>query len=184
MLAVRTPRALATTILAAALFVGSCSGDDSASKQSGTSNTGAVNETTSTTTPLTIDGVLSRLTAAGIPVSGAVFYDESTDGNKLLGRPGQYVGKVSWIHGTIECFEPESPGVDCGGSIEIFENDEDRDRRFEYLGGFAEESPIGGYYMWKIPRMVVRVGFEVPPSEAQAYAVALEGAAPGQVMEY
>lgn len=129
---------------------------------------------------LTIDAFLAALTDAGLPVGESTVYDDTTDPNELLGRPGQYVAKASWIDTRIECLG-EDPGVECGGDIELFDNTDDRDDRYEYLAGFAEEAMLGGYYQWKLPNAVIRIGFELTPSQAEEYAAVFEQLAPGEV---
>src|SRR4051812_12404308 len=44
----------------------------------------------------TTESVLAAFKAANIPIGATVVYSESTDPNKLLGRPNQYVAKVAW----------------------------------------------------------------------------------------
>lgn len=129
---------------------------------------------------LTAEAFLGALEEAGLPIGQSTIWDEATDPNELLGRPGQYVEKATWTDTRIECFS-DAPGVDCGGDIEIFEDPDDRDERYEYLSGFADESLLGGYYQWRLPNAVVRIGFELTPSQAEEYAAVFEDLAPGEV---
>lgn len=76
------------------------------------------------------------------------------------------------------------PDFDCGGTAEFFADDGDRDERYEYLGSFADESLIGGYYMWRTPGIVARVGYGLTPEQAREYADALEQLFPGEVEQY
>lgn len=177
-----------------ALMIGAlvaCGGDDddgaeAASETTTASASDATTTTTTTTTTepeaedLTIDAFLAALADAGLPVGQSTVWDEATDPNELLGRPGQYVAKATWTDTRVECFS-DPPGVDCGGDIEIFENTDDRDERYEYLAGFADQAPIGGYYQWRLANAVIRVGFELTPSQAEEYAAVFEQLAPGEV---
>lgn len=173
-----------------ALLVGAlvaCGGndDDGAEASSETKTTSEPSDTDDTTAEpeaedLTIDTFLAALTDAGLPVGESTIWDEDTDPNELLGRPGQYVAKASWTDTRVECFS-DPPGVDCGGDVELFENTDDRDERYEYLANFADEAMLGGYYQWKLPNAVVRIGFELTPSQAEEYAAVFEQLAPGEV---
>lgn len=158
--------------------------DDDGAEADTQTTTASESDATTTTEPeaedLTIDAFLATLTDAGLPVGQSTVWDETTDPNELLGRPGQYVAKATWTDTRVECFS-DPPGVDCGGDIEIFENPDDRDERYEYLAGFADQAPIGGYYQWRLPNAVIRVGFELTPSQAEEYAAVFEQLAPGEV---
>jgi hypothetical protein len=46
--------------------------------------------------PITPDAVAASLRASGLPVSGVVVHTPETDPNHLLGRPGQYTGKIDF----------------------------------------------------------------------------------------
>ena len=133
--------------------------------------------------PMTADAFLAALTAAGLPVGPTVTYTEETDPNDNLGRPGQYTAKVAWVDSRVDCPGGE-PDTTCGGTAEFFTEDDDRDKRYDYLGGFADSPPIGGYYMWRMPGAVVRVGYELTPTQAEEYAAALEAMAPGEVEQF
>jgi hypothetical protein len=169
-------------------------GDDSRDEASTTTSTTAASTTTTTVAPTTtttlppptVDSLLAALTAAGLPIGATITYTAETDTNDLLGRPGMYTGKVAWIDNRVadECLELGVPDFDCGGTAEVFANDDDRDERYRYLGGFADQSFAGGYYMWRLPGMVVRVGYELTPAVAGEYAAVLEQLAPGEVEQF
>ncbi len=127
--------------------------------------------------------VVEAFQQAGMPVGTFVEWDEDTDPNSLLGRPGSYVAKVTWNdeRSRNEC--PDEPSWKCGGDIEIFESNDDRDARFDRLGQFASNSVIGGFYMWRADRVILRVGFDLNPSSAAQYAEVL-GDLVGQVEQH
>lgn len=122
----------------------------------------------------TAEGILAALVQQGLPIGEQVVYTEETDPNERLGRPGSYVGKAAWLDVRAQdgCLVDEI-GWDCGGDVEVFDDQAALDDRFVYLSGFANESVVGGYYMWKVENAIVRVGFALTPTEASDYDRAL-----------
>jgi hypothetical protein len=65
--------------------------------------------------------VVIRLRGAGLPIGTYRVYSEVTDPNKLLGRPGQYLGKVNFQDRRVKASERLSRfDVSAGGSVEVF----------------------------------------------------------------
>jgi hypothetical protein len=128
--------------------------------------------TTAPPEPATALAVIDSLAAAGLPIGTTVEYTDVTDPNESLGRPGQYIAKAGWIDTRVDCALDE-PGWDCGGDVELFDNPDDLDNRWNYLTGFADTPPIGGFYMWRSATAIVRVGFVIAPSLAYEYQAAL-----------
>ena len=162
-------------VVCVALGAGCSSGntEPAAQADSGQSSADAAGGTDSSSSDLDAAQIVAALEDSGIPIGESVVWDETTDPNELLGRPGQYVGKATWTDTRVEpCYDGQ-PAFDCGGDVEVFKNENDRDERFDYLSLFATETGIGGYYMWKADNTVVRVGYELPPSSAATYEDAL-----------
>lgn len=172
-----------------ALAVGACGGGEdetappsTSPTETSTSSTTAAPATTATPTtappttappePATALAVIDSLAAAGLPIGTTVEYTDVTDPNENLGRPGQYIAKAGWIDTRVDCALDE-PGWDCGGDVELFDNPDDLDNRWNYLTGFADTPPIGGFYMWRSDTAIVRVGFVIAPSLAHEYQAAL-----------
>ena len=63
-------------------------------------------------------------------VTSVVVYNEETDPNENLGRPGQYVGKADFFDNRMEDTE------DNAGTIEFFSSESDCNDRYEYLCKF------------------------------------------------
>jgi hypothetical protein len=122
-------------------------------------------------------GYVNVLKDAGLPVGPFIVYDEASDPNEALGKPGKYVGKASWADGrSAQPCPDEEPGWECGGTVETFGSDGDRDSRFDYLSEISDDSILGGFYMWKTDNAVVRVGYALTPSAAATYDKALRDA--------
>ena len=71
--------------------------------------------------------VAEALKASGLPIGDIQAFDENTDPNGLLGRPGEYTSKAHFLdtrvhdeHG-FDWFEGEI-NTDVGGTIEVFDN--------------------------------------------------------------
>lgn len=180
-------------VVAVMLAASGCGGDGGNSADSTTTTasrstatvptTTTTEATTTTVAPPTASSLVQALGAAGLPIGTSVIYAAETDPNSNLGRPGQYTGKVAWIDTRVDCPLGE-PDFTCGGTAEEFANAGDRDQRYEYLGGFADQPPIGGFYMWRLPNMVVRVGYALTPAEAAEYGAALDQLAPDAVEQF
>jgi hypothetical protein len=117
-------------------------------------------------------GVVDALTAAGLPIGTTIEFIDVTDPDERLGRPGQYIAKAAWIDTRVDCVLDE-PGWECGGDVELFDNPDDLDSRWNDLIAFADTPPIGGYYMWRSDTAIVRLGFAIAPSLAYEYQIAL-----------
>lgn len=102
-----------------------------------------------------------------LPVTKAIVYDETTDPNGLLGRPGQYVEKMNFIDS-----RDKDKKHDC--SIEIFRNTEDAQTRKTYLDAIGKSSSMFASYSYLHKNVLVRISFGVLPTDAEAYRQALE----------
>jgi hypothetical protein len=131
----------------------------------------------------TAESFLQAMKRADLPVGATVVFDRRTDPNGLLGRPGGYVEKASWADTRVECFS-EPPDYDCGGDIEVFDDEADLRERWQYLQGFATAPLIGGFYMWKSDFALVRVGFDLTRARANEYEIFLETFFEGDLQRY
>lgn len=66
--------------------------------------------------------VIEWLNAQGVPVTITKLYDESTDPNDLLGRPGGYTSKAAFADARVpsDKYGSDVDDSDRGGSIEVF----------------------------------------------------------------
>ncbi len=116
----------------------------------------------------------SLMQEAGLPIETIVEYNEETDTNGLLGRPGEYTGKVNFADSRLEQFDAADP---TGGSIEVFESEEDMLRRKDYIESIQREMPLlGSQYLYPSPDglALLRVEYDVTPEQAEQYRIAFE----------
>src|SRR2546421_8416985 len=80
------------------------------------------------------DQLLQGLKSHGLPVGVSFTYTAANDLNHLLGRPGQYIGKVNFKDTRITGYgQGANISVSDGGSIEVFTNPTEAKKRFSYL---------------------------------------------------
>lgn len=116
--------------------------------------------------------VVQRLEDQGLPI-GAVetYYAENDDPNELLGLPGQYTSKAFFKDTRLE---PALITVQSGGSVEVFETEEDAIRRDEYLRALSEAVPMFAEYRYRDDRVLLRLSLRLTPEQAEEYETALQ----------
>ena len=150
--------------------IAACGGDGGES-ESTTSPAGADQAEGST---LTAAEVVDRLQTAGLPIGTVTAYDEASDPNGLLGRPGQYTGKSVFIDTRLEASAGSVTGVEAGGDVESFDSEQALSDRANYLSAFADEPPLGGWYQYEAGNVILRVSFDLTPDQAAQYDAALQ----------
>lgn len=92
-----------------------------------------------------------------------VTYNEKTDPNELLGRPGQYIGKMNW------------PMAGDEATIEAFANAEDAKRRATYLETIGKSAPMFLTYIVVHPtkHLVLRLPKALQPAHAKKWEALL-----------
>jgi hypothetical protein len=112
------------------------------------------------------EAAFAQLTRDGSPVaayidrSHAVAYTSSTDPDGLLGRPGQYIGKVVFVDTRV------GP---AGGSLEAFRNSADVAARVAHLHQPAQPRE----YLYTSGSVLLRLSAALSPEAAEDYATAL-----------
>lgn len=107
-------------------------------------------------------------------VGNTVIYDESTDPNELLGRPGEYIGKADFEDTRLEQVNINAGFENdyTGGTFEIFSSSDDCQKRYDYLLSLRDPS-MGAYglneYMYKYDCVLFRVDYALTPEQAQEY---------------
>ncbi|MGQ1417351.1 hypothetical protein ACT405_16410 [Acinetobacter baumannii] len=104
-------------------------------------------------------------------------FTEEDDLNKQLGRPNQYIEKVSWPDKRIDPkFESDGfyddeidPSEYKGGTIEKFRNTADLNRRCEYIKNIYLKSPFLNQYMYKKGLFLMRLDKDLTPTQAKKY---------------
>ena len=104
-------------------------------------------------------------------ITSITVYDEETDPNENLGRPGQYIGKADFFDSRMEYEE------DNAGAIEFFSSKSDCDDRYEYLCKLSDPE-LGAFgvnqYIYKYDLAVFRVSYDLTPSQAEEYKQAMD----------
>jgi hypothetical protein len=121
-------------------------------------------------TPLSAIDYVNAFVADGLPIDNIIEYDEETDVNGLLGRPGQYISKVNFADMRCEQYDAEDP---VGGTVEVFATSADMHSRKDYIEALQEEMSIlvdAYIYVSADELGLLRVSFDLTPIEAQEYA--------------
>lgn len=108
--------------------------------------------------------IINALSAADCSVGEITVYDEDTDPNGNLGRPNQYTGKADFAIPGIDTMNP--------ATVESFATKDDCQARYDYLNQFTS-ADLGAFglnqYMYKSDYAILRIPFEVNPTDAAAY---------------
>lgn len=115
--------------------------------------------------PLTAEEIVAAFKDAGLPIGRVEIYDAANDPNEMLGRPGQYTAKFNFADTRLE-----QSGEDVrGGSIESFDNEEDRQNRADYIKSIGEDMPIFAEYQYMSGLMLLRLDKGLTPDQAAEY---------------
>ena len=114
--------------------------------------------------------IMDYLIANTPNIGNFVEYDEATDTNGLLGRPGQYTSKINFAITTLEQNDENDPK---GGSIEVFANSEDAEARYTYIQELGQSMPILAEYDYLNEYVLLRIDYDVLPSEEKVYEEAV-----------
>jgi hypothetical protein len=121
--------------------------------------------------------VAAKLSAAGLPVTGLIVYNASTDPNSLLGRPGEYTSKVAWVDTGIPSSDrnpSDAGGIENGGGIEVFPTASEARTRAAYLYTIDHADPaLGVEYDYLAAGVLLRLSQYLIPAEAAKWGGAL-----------
>jgi len=114
-----------------------------------------------TVRPLTADDITKALEGNGLGASKVIVYDENTDPNKLLGRPGQYTVKVNWTVAGDEA------------SIEVFPDMGAAKDRAAYVDRIGKAAPMLLQYVYTNAQRlaVLRLPRALAPSKANEWKI-------------
>jgi len=144
-----------------------------------------------------VDDVVAYFKENGLPIAETKKYTEEDDPNELLGRPGQYIGKVNFIdtnvvskkvedekkdYGSEASSEEEIKksmleefDTDSGGSFEIFKNNTDAKSRYDYISKISSDTGgILAEYDYVQKNILVRVSKSLTPKQAANYEKVLK----------
>lgn len=105
---------------------------------------------------------------AGLPAENIIEYTEETDINGLLGRPDQYISKVSFADNRIEQYDTSDP---LGGTVEVFESKKNLDNRKTYIEEMFETGLSSEQYIYVSADglALLRLEFDLTPEQAGEY---------------
>ena len=116
-------------------------------------------------TPL--EAVIQLFIDANLPITDITYLTEETDKNNLLGRPNQYIAKVIWRDERIK--GQADPGVQAGGSIEMFLNSTNMQTRKAYVDTITQSIPLFVEYSYGNGIYLLRLSHSLTPAQAQEY---------------
>lgn len=119
--------------------------------------------------------VVVWLKTHGVQVTVTKVYDENTDPNSLLGRPGGYTSKAAFQDARVPAdrygSEPDDP--DRGGSVEVFGTEDRAVARAKDVQVKLKAFGLGTEYDYIVGGVLVRVTGTVSPTQARSYQDAL-----------
>lgn len=114
-------------------------------------------------------------------VTEVVGITEDNDPNDLIGRPNGYEAAAVIYDDRVECDEL---GVECGATVEQWEDTDAAQDRSEYIQRILEDAPIlGSEYHYLDGPFLVRVWGDLKPSEADEYEAAFTGEGDDDVVD-
>jgi hypothetical protein len=128
--------------------------------------------------PPTASSLTTYLQAKGLPITGLIVYDSSTDPNHLLGRPTGYLSKDAWQDPRIDQSDQSSEpgGIQFGGGFEVFSTAQAAQERASYISTLDQSSSLfGSEYDYVLGPILMRISGTFTPTTAQTYGDALTG---------
>lgn len=113
--------------------------------------------------------VVRQLEGRGVPIGEVEVYNEDSDPNELLGRPGQYVGKANFELAGLKSDGERGIDTSEGGSVETFASEGEAEKRASYLETVSESGPLFTEYDYREGRVVLRLAGKLAPRKARRY---------------
>jgi hypothetical protein len=125
--------------------------------------------------PQSADEVLQELKDRDLPIGKSVAYTAKNDPNDLLGRPNQYTSKVMFKDNRLNP-DPIANEFDVqnGGSIEVFEDEDDAIARAKYLKNLTKSLSPLAEYSYRKGTVLLRLSHRLTPDQAAEYEDALK----------
>ena len=127
---------------------------------------------------LTAEDVLLKLKENNTNIGTYVVYTEENDINNLLGRPNQYTSKVTFEDIRLEQvnkdldpeeFSEAEINEPTGGTIEVFDNKEDLQKRKDYVESITSHFAVLAEYSYSNDYVLLRLNHKLTPSQAKEY---------------
>jgi hypothetical protein len=126
-------------------------------------------------TPQSANEVLQGLKDKDLPIGESVAYTAKNDPNDLLGRPNQYTSKATFKDTRLN-HDPMAAKIDIqhGGSIEVFENQDDAIARKNYVENMGKVFSPASEYTYREGTVLLRLSHQLTPKQAAEYENALK----------
>lgn len=128
---------------------------------------------------MTAEEIGNKLKEKGLSVGKIVVYTEETDLNNLLGRPNQYISKIIFedirleqINTNNEFLTEEERNEPTGGTIEVFNDKIDMEKRKSYVEALSSSVSMFNQYIYANDYAILRLEHDLTPSQAQEYELA------------
>lgn len=122
---------------------------------------------------LTATDVTTALVGALSTVKSTVVYTETTDPNKLMGRPNGYTSKTAFSDSRVAAADVEfmdSDATERGGTVEVYPTADGATARSKYLQAiFSASSMFGSEYHFQNGGILVRVTGNLTPAQSADY---------------
>ncbi|URN85823.1 hypothetical protein [Acetobacterium wieringae] len=165
------------SILIAALMLAGCS------SASGSGSAAAESQPKVDVTKMSAEEIVKTFQDAGYPIENVQILTAETDKGELLGRPNQYTSKV-----IFEDSRSNSPAAGsategtAGGSIEVFNNAEDAQARYDYIQPITENAMFS-QYLYLYENVFLRIDGALTPDQAAQYEAAFISLQNGELPE-
>lgn len=104
---------------------------------------------------------------SNLSIDNVIVYTAETDKNELLGKDGQYTSKINFADANVEQKGEELDPV--GGSIEVFENNEDADKRYEYIKEVTSSISALNQHLYLHGKYLLRIDNQLSVDQADEY---------------
>ena len=98
------------------------------------------------------------------------YVERTENDDKFLGRPELYVSKVAFKVTSVEFDEDDPYDV----SIEVYNNADDALKRYSEMSSLMEQYPMFQEYLCLNDKVLMRIKFDVVPSEEKVYEQLLD----------
>lgn len=122
--------------------------------------------------PLTSEELANKIKEKNTNVGAIIVYDENTDPNKILGRPNEYISKVSFQDKRVNQYGEtkfSTENAPRGGIIETFASETDTQRRKKYLETLTANIGALSQYMYVKGTYILRLTTDLTPTQAKEY---------------
>ena len=103
------------------------------------------------------------------PIYEIVTYTEKTDPNNLLGRPNQYTSKANFSDIRILTTDDLIDHNIIGGTVEVFNNTEDLQKRKSYIESITSSASVFAEYSYSKYNVLLRLDKKLTSEQAKEY---------------